>query len=64
VGNDDKIKNQFDETKGEVKEWVGEKTDNPRLAEEGRADQFDANARQAGEHVKDAVEDVKDAVKD
>ena len=72
MGKDDKIRNQVDEKTGEVKEWVGEHTDNPKLANKGRGEQVEANARQAGEHVKDAAhaagehlrdaaEDVKDA---
>ncbi|OLB64303.1 MAG: hypothetical protein AUI10_11700 [Actinobacteria bacterium 13_2_20CM_2_72_6] len=56
----DKAKNQAEETKGKVKEWVGDKTDNEDLQAEGVADQAKANTKQAGEHVKDAADDVAD----
>jgi uncharacterized protein YjbJ (UPF0337 family) len=61
---DDKAKNEFEEKKGEAKEWIGEKTHDPDLADEGRDDQAGAAVKQAGEHVKDAARDVKDAVTD
>jgi uncharacterized protein YjbJ (UPF0337 family) len=64
VGTDDKVENEFEEKKGAAKEWIGEKTDNPDLAEEGRDDQATAGVKQAGEHVKDAAKDVKDALTD
>ncbi len=54
----DKAKNQAEEAKGKVKEWVGDKTDNEDLQAEGVADQTKAHAKQAGEHVKDAAHDV------
>jgi uncharacterized protein YjbJ (UPF0337 family) len=68
MGTDDKVRNEVDEKTGQAKEWVGEHTDNPRLADEGRGEQAQANARQAGEHVKDAARDagkhLRDAVDD
>ncbi len=54
MGLDDKMKNAAEEAGGKVKETVGEVTDNERLEAEGRADQFGANVKQAGENVKDA----------
>jgi uncharacterized protein YjbJ (UPF0337 family) len=56
----DKAKNQGEETKGKVKEWVGDKTDNEDLQAEGAGDQLKGNTKQAGEHVKDAAGDVAD----
>ena len=64
MGNDDKVRNEFEEKKGEAKEWVGEHTDNPRLADEGRGDQVKAHARKAGEHVKDAAHDAAEHLRD
>jgi uncharacterized protein YjbJ (UPF0337 family) len=64
MGNEDKARNKINEVKGEAKEWVGEHTDNPSLANEGRADQVKANARQAGEHVKDAAHDAAEHLRD
>ena len=58
MGADDKIKNAADEAMGHAKEGVGKVTDNENLENEGRADQADANLRQAGENVKDAARDV------
>ena len=54
MGLDDKIQNSAEEAGGKVKETVGEVTDNERLEAEGKADQFGANMKQAGEKVKDA----------
>ena len=54
MGLDDKMKNAAEEAGGKVKETVGEVTDNERLEAEGKADQFGANLKQAGENVKDA----------
>ncbi len=64
MGLENKIRNEAEEAKGKAKKWVGDRTDNPRLADEGRADQTESQVKQAGEHVKDAVSDVKDAVTD
>ena len=60
----DKVRNKIDEKIGEVKEWVGEHTDNPRLANKGRREQLWANARQAREHVKDAARDAAQHLRD
>ena len=68
MGTDDKVRNEIDEKTGQVKQWVGEHTDNADLADEGRGEQVEAQARQAGEHVKDAArsagEHLKDAAQD
>ena len=50
----DKAKNKVQEVKGNVKEGVGDATDDERLENEGRADQAKGNLKQAGEKVKDA----------
>lgn len=55
----DKVKNKVEELVGKGKEQTGDATGNPRLEAEGQADQTDAHAKQAGEHVKDAANDVK-----
>ena len=54
MGLDDKIKNSAEEAVGKVKETVGDVTDNEEMEAEGERDQFGANLKQAGEHVKDA----------
>ena len=53
----DKAKNAAEDALGKAKEVVGDKTDNPDLQAEGQVDQGEANAKQAGEHVKDAFKD-------
>ena len=60
MGFGDKVQNKAEELKGEVKERLGDATDNERLQAEGAAEKAEANARQAGEHVKDAAHDVRD----
>jgi len=57
----DKIQNKAEELKGTVKEKIGDATDNERLQAEGAAEQTEARARQAGEHVKDAAHDAGEA---
>ena len=54
MGDDDKIRNKGQELRGEVKEKVGEATDDEALANQGRGDQTASNLKQAGEKVKDA----------
>jgi uncharacterized protein YjbJ (UPF0337 family) len=53
VGATDKAKNKVQETKGKVKEGVGDATDNEEMEREGKADQAKGNLKQAGEKVKD-----------
>ncbi len=57
MGLDDKIRNQAEEVKGDVKEGAGKLTDDERLEAEGRVDQTKADFKQAGEKVKDAFRD-------
>jgi uncharacterized protein YjbJ (UPF0337 family) len=57
MGLDDKIRNQAEEVKGNVKEGAGKLTDDERLEAEGRVDQTKADFKQAGEKVKDAFRD-------
>jgi uncharacterized protein YjbJ (UPF0337 family) len=64
MGSKNKARNEIDEKTGKVKEWVGEHTDNPRMANEGRGEQVQANARQAGERVKDAARDAGEHLRD
>ncbi len=50
-----KARNTVDRLAGQAKEKIGEATGNPRLRNEGKADQVKARVRQTGEHLKDAV---------
>ena len=54
MGIDDKAKNTGQDWAGKAKEAAGEATGNRDLAAEGRADQTEADLKQAGEKVKDA----------
>lgn len=49
------FKNKLDEAGGKIKEGVGEALNNERLADEGRADQTKAQAKDAVEGAKDKV---------
>ena len=54
MGIGDKIENAKDELVSKGKEAAGKVTDNERLEAEGRAQQAEADVKQAGEKVKDA----------
>ncbi|HEY6577075.1 MAG TPA: CsbD family protein [Mycobacterium sp.] len=50
-----KARNTVDRLAGQAKERIGEATNNPRLRNEGKADQVKARVKQTGERIKDAV---------
>lgn len=50
-----KARHTVDRLAGRVKESLGEVTDNPRLRNEGKADQIRARVKMTGERLKDAV---------
>jgi uncharacterized protein YjbJ (UPF0337 family) len=52
----DKLEHKAEELGGEVKEKLGQATDDERLEAEGRAESAKANLKQAGDKVKDAFE--------
>ena len=53
-GLGDKLEGKADEIKGNVKEKVGDATDNEQWQAEGKAEQMKGDLKQAGEKVKDA----------
>jgi uncharacterized protein YjbJ (UPF0337 family) len=53
----DEARHDAEETKGKVKETVGDWTDNESLETEGKMDQAKAHMKQAGDEVKDAFTD-------
>jgi uncharacterized protein YjbJ (UPF0337 family) len=59
----DKVKNEATEMAGKTKQAVGRATDNESLVAKGKAQETEAQARKAAEHVKDAGKDIKDAFK-
>ena len=56
----DKAQNKAEEFKGDIKEKLGDATDNESLQAEGAREEAEAKAKQAGEHIKDAAKDAKD----
>jgi uncharacterized protein YjbJ (UPF0337 family) len=54
----------FDKAKGNVKEAIGDATDNKDLQTEGKVDQASGNIKDKAERAKDKVEDFADAAKD
>ncbi|MCA9879653.1 MAG: CsbD family protein [Thermomicrobiales bacterium] len=59
-GIGDKIRGTFEETKGEVKQAVGEATDDDRLKAEGMLDEAKGKAERLLGDIKDKVEDIGD----
>lgn len=55
MGLGDDLKNKAQETKGRIKEGIGDATDNERLEAEGKMDQAKANVKQGVEDVKEAA---------
>ena len=60
MGMGDKISNAAQNAKGNIKEGLGDATDNERMEAEGKAEQVGADIRQAGENAKDAFKDATD----
>ena len=54
MGADDKAGNKVEDLRGQMKETVGEATDDEALENQGRREQAGADLKQAGEKVKDA----------
>jgi len=63
VGLDDKAQHQATDAKGKAKEAAGAVTGNEDLKAEGKDDQGQAKAKEAGRHVKEAAKDAKDTIK-
>ena len=54
MGVDDKARNTGEKVKGKAKEAAGSATGDEDLRQEGRAEQTEADVKQAGEKVRDA----------
>jgi uncharacterized protein YjbJ (UPF0337 family) len=63
VGLDDKVQHEAEDAKGKAKEAAGAATGNDRMKAEGKDDQGQAKAKEAGRHVKEAAKDTKDTLK-
>ena len=59
-GTGDKIRGAFEETKGEVKQGVGDLTGDDRLKGEGILDEAKGKAQSILGDIKDKVEDIGD----
>jgi uncharacterized protein YjbJ (UPF0337 family) len=57
MGMGDKVENAAQKAGGQVKETVGEHTDDKSLEAEGKKDQMAGDLKNAGEKVKDAFKD-------
>ena len=54
MGLEDKAKNVAEGVKGNVKQTVGDATDDDSMKAEGKTDETKSDLKQAGEKVKDA----------
>jgi uncharacterized protein YjbJ (UPF0337 family) len=63
-GSGDKAEGKWQETKGKIKEGVGEATDNPDLERKGEMDQAKGTGKQAVGDVKNAGQKVKEEIQD
>jgi len=61
-GTGDKIRGTLEETKGNVKQGVGDLTGDDRLKGEGILDEAKGKAQNLLGDIKDKVEDVKDDI--
>jgi uncharacterized protein YjbJ (UPF0337 family) len=61
-GTGDKIRGTLEETKGEVKQGVGDLTGDDRLKGEGMLDEAKGKAQQILGDIKDKVEDIGDDI--
>ncbi|MTV20251.1 CsbD family protein [Staphylococcus delphini] len=55
--------NKFEQAKGNIKETVGNVTDNESLENEGKQDKASGKAKEAVENVKDKANDMIDKLK-
>jgi uncharacterized protein YjbJ (UPF0337 family) len=66
--NKDELNGKIDRLKGNIKESVGEATNDPNLRDEGIADQAAGNVQEgfgkARRKVGEALDDVADKIKD
>lgn len=60
----DEMKHTAEEMAGKAKEGVGKLVGNEDLEAEGKMDQVEADAKQAGDAVKDALKDAGEHARD
>ncbi|MCL2535625.1 MAG: CsbD family protein [Nocardiaceae bacterium] len=59
MGIEDKAKNKAQDVGGKAKEAAGKATGDEDLKNEGKGDQIESAAKEAGEKVKDAASTIK-----
>ncbi len=64
AGTGDKAEGTWDETKGKVKQAVGDATDDESMQSEGTKDELKGKGKETWGDVKNTGENVKDRVKD
>jgi uncharacterized protein YjbJ (UPF0337 family) len=68
MGTFDQAKDKAEQVVGKIKEKLGEVTGNEELADAGRRDQLEGEAKEAGHDLRDkaagAVHDAKERLKD
>ena len=62
AGERDKVEGAWDETKGKVKQAVGDATDDESARDEGEKDELKGKVKGAKGDLKDAGEKVKDSI--
>lgn len=55
----DKVKGQFNQTKGDIKTNIGNLTDNEKLRNEGRSDNLKGSVQEISGLLKEAAHDIK-----
>jgi uncharacterized protein YjbJ (UPF0337 family) len=63
MGLADKAKEKAEELAGKAKAAMGDATDNRDLEAEGRMQESEADAKQAGEHAEDTGDDITSALR-
>lgn len=62
--NDQRIEGTLNDTKGKLKEGVGDLTDNERLQGEGQADQLQGKVQQGIGDIQEKLQDAGDRISD
>jgi uncharacterized protein YjbJ (UPF0337 family) len=60
----ERLEGNWNETKGKVKEGVGDATDNERLEREGEADQLQGKVQKGLADIQDTLQDAGDRISD
>ena len=63
MGNQDQLEGKWDQAKGNLKEGIGDATDNERMEREGQMDQAKGNVKEGIGDVREGIDDAADDVK-